>query len=165
MSIFDSCKLESSFDEMFDDECNIRPQWKKICENIDRLGIKQLENKQLEIDWKLEDNGVTYNIYNDPEGNNRRWNLDPIPMVIKEEEWEEIEKGLKQRAKLLSLIFKDLYTEQKLIKDGIIPAEIVFAHKSFTPEVCNFNNRDYYSLRFYASNIIATGKQIGRAHV
>ena len=89
MSIFDSCKLESSFDEMFDDECNIRPQWKKICENIDRLGIKQLENKQLEIDWKLEDNGVTYNIYNDPEGNNRRWNLDPIPMVIKEEEWEE----------------------------------------------------------------------------
>ena len=153
MSIFDSCKLESSFDEMFDDECNIRPQWKKICENIDRLGIKQLENKQLEIDWKLEDNGVTYNIYNDPEGNNRRWNLDPIPMVIKEEEWEEIEKGLKQRAKLLSLIFKDLYTEQKLIKDGIIPAEIVFAHKSFTPEVCNFNNRDYYSLRFYASDI------------
>ena len=153
MSIFDSCKLESSFDEMFDDECNIRPQWKKICENIDRLGIKQLENKQLEIDWKLEDNGVTYNIYNDPEGNNRRWNLDPIPMVVKEEEWEEIEKGLKQRAKLLSLIFKDLYTEQKLIKDGIIPAEIVFAHKSFTPEVCNFNNRDYYSLRFYASDI------------
>ncbi len=153
MSIFDSCKLESSFDEMFDDECNIRPQWQKICENIDRLGIKQLENKQLEIDWKLEDNGVTYNIYNDPEGNNRRWNLDPIPMVVKEEEWEEIEKGLKQRAKLLSLVFKDLYTEQKLIKDGIIPAEIVFAHKSFTPEVCNFNNRDYYSLRFYASDI------------
>ncbi|MCR8711350.1 circularly permuted type 2 ATP-grasp protein [Aliarcobacter butzleri] len=153
MSIFDSCRLESSFDEMFDNECNIRPHWKQIIEGLEKAGIKQLEQKQLEIDWRLEDNGVTYNIYNDPEGNNRRWNLDPIPLVITEEEWNEVTKGLKQRAKLLNLIFKDLYTEQKLIKEGIVPAEIVFGHKSFIPEVFNFKNEDYYSLRFYASDI------------
>ncbi|NCB13161.1 MAG: hypothetical protein EOM78_16180, partial [Erysipelotrichia bacterium] len=86
-------------------------------------------------------------------GNNRRWNLDPIPLVLTQEEWDEVTKGLKQRAKLLNLIFKDLYTEQKLIKEGIIPAEIVFGHKSFIPEVFNFKNKDYYSLRFYASDI------------
>ncbi len=153
MSIFDSCRLESSFDEMFDNECNIRPHWKDIIAGLENAGIKQLEQKQLEIDWRLEDNGVTYNIYNDPEGNNRRWNLDPIPLVITSQEWEEVSKGLKQRAKLLNLIFKDLYTEQKLIKEGIIPAEIVFGHKSFIPEVFNFKNKDYYSLRFYASDI------------
>ena len=153
MSVFDSCKLESSFDEMFDNECNIRPHWKQIIEGLEKAGIKQLEQKQLEIDWRLEDNGVTYNIYNDPEGSNRRWNLDPIPLVITSEEWEEVTKGLKQRAKLLNLIFKDLYTEQRLIKEGIVPAEIVFGHKSFIPEVFNFKNEDYYSLRFYASDI------------
>jgi len=153
MSIFDSCRLESSFDEIFDNECNIRPQWKDIIEGLEKAGIKQLEQKQLEIDWRLEDNGVTYNIYNDPEGNNRRWNLDPIPLVLTQEEWDEVTKGLKQRAKLLNLIFKDLYTDQKLIKEGIIPAEIVFGHKSFIPEVFNFKNKDYYSLRFYASDI------------
>lgn len=153
MSIFDSCKLESSFDEMFDNECNIRPHWQEIVSNLENIGLKTLEQKQLEIDWRLEDNGVTYNIYNDPEGNNRRWNLDPIPLVITNEEWEEVSKGLQQRAKLLNLIFKDLYTEQRLIKEGIIPAEIVFGHKSFLPEVFNFKNKDYYSLRFYASDI------------
>ncbi|RXJ84981.1 circularly permuted type 2 ATP-grasp protein [Arcobacter cloacae] len=153
MSIFDSCRLESSFDEVFDNECNIRSHWKEVIEGLENAGIKQLEQKQLEIDWRLEDNGVTYNIYNDPEGNNRRWNLDPIPLVLTQEEWDEVTKGLKQRAKLLNLIFKDLYTEQKLIKEGIIPAEIVFGHKSFIPEVFNFKNKDYYSLRFYASDI------------
>ena len=105
MSIFDSCRLESSFDEMFDNECNIRPHWKDIIAGLENAGIKQLEQKQLEIDWRLEDNGVTYNIYNDPEGNNRRWNLDPIPLVITSQEWEEVSKGLRQRAKLLNLIF------------------------------------------------------------
>ena len=153
MSIFDSCKLESSFDEMFDAQCNVRPHWNDIINGLESAGIKQLEQKQLEIDWRLEDNGVTYNIYNDPEGNNRRWNLDPIPLVLTSDEWDEISKGLKQRAKLLNLIFKDLYTEQRLIKEGIVPAEIIFAHKSFIPEVFNFENKDYYSMRFYATDI------------
>ncbi|QKF68588.1 circularly permuted ATP-grasp type 2 domain-containing protein [Arcobacter venerupis] len=153
MSIFDSCKLESSYDEMFDTKCNIKPHWDDIVKGLEEAGIKQLEQKQLEIDWKLEDNGVTYNIYNDPEGNNRRWNLDPIPLALTSTEWEEVSRGLKQRAKLLNLIFKDLYTEQRLIKEGIVPAEIIFAHKSFIPEVFNFENKDYYSMRFYAADI------------
>ena len=153
MSIFDSCKEESSFDEMFDKKCGIRPHWTDIIKGLEDAGIKQLELKQLEIDWRLEDNGVTYNIYNDPEGTNRRWNLDPIPLVLTSSEWDEISKGLKQRAKLLNLIFKDLYTEQKLIKEGIIPAEIIFGHKGFIPEVFNFENIDYYSMRFYATDI------------
>ncbi len=153
MSIFDSCKEESSFDEMFDKKCGIRTHWTDVINGLENAGIKQLELKQLEIDWRLEDNGVTYNIYNDPEGTNRRWNLDPIPLVLTSAEWEEISKGLKQRAKLLNLIFKDLYTEQRLIKEGIVPAEIIFAHKSFIPEVFNFENIDYYSLKFYAADI------------
>ena len=153
MSIFDSCKEESSFDEMFDKKCGIRTHWTDVINGLENAGIKQLEQKQLEIDWRLEDNGVTYNIYNDPEGTNRRWNLDPIPLVLTSTEWEEISKGLKQRAKLLNLIFKDLYTEQRLIKEGIVPAEIIFAHKSFIPEVFNFENKDYYSMRFYATDI------------
>ena len=153
MSIFNSCKIEAPFDEMFDKNCNVKPHWKEIYDNLERVGIKQLEQKQIEIDWRLEENGFTYNIYNDPEGTNRRWNLDPIPFVLENEEWEEISKGLKQRAKLLNLIFKDLYTEQKLIKEGIIPAEIIFGHKGFIPEVFNFENTDYYTMKYYAADI------------
>ena len=89
MSIFNSCKIEAPFDEMFDKNCNVKPHWKEIYDNLERVGIKQLEQKQIEIDWRLEENGVTYNIYNDPEGTNRRWNLDPIPFVLENEEWEK----------------------------------------------------------------------------
>lgn len=153
MNIFDSCKLESTFDEMFDKEGNVKPHWKEIEKALENSGLEKLEQKQTEIDWRLEDNGVTYNVYNDPEGTNRRWNLDPIPFVLSEEEWEEVTKGLQQRAKLLNLIFKDLYTEQRLIKEGIVPAEIIFAHKSFLPEVFNFKNTDYYTMKLYATDI------------
>lgn len=153
MGIFDSCKQDSSFDEMFDKECNVREHWQQIKQSIEDATLEKLEQKQTEIDWRLEDNGVTYNIYNDPEGNNRRWNLDPIPFVIDNKEWDEVSKGLKQRAKLLNLIFKDIYTEQKLIKEGIIPPEIIYAHKSFLPEVFNFQDLDYYTMRFYAADI------------
>jgi uncharacterized circularly permuted ATP-grasp superfamily protein/uncharacterized alpha-E superfamily protein len=153
MDIFDSCKLDSSFDEMFDEKNNVKEHWIDIKTAIENANIEKLEQKQTEIDWRLEDNGVTYNVYNDPTGSNRRWNLDPIPFVLKEQEWEEVSKGLQQRAKLLNLIFKDLYTEQRLIKEGIIPAEIIFAHKSFLPEVFNFKNSEYYTMKFYAADI------------
>lgn len=153
MDIFESCKKDASFDEMLDENNTIKPHWTEVTQAIEKSGLEKLEQKQTEIDWRLEDNGVTYNVYNDPEGTNRRWNLDPIPFVLAEEEWDEVTKGLQQRAKLLSLIFKDLYTEQRLIKEGIIPAEIIFAHKSFMPEVFNFENKEYYTMRFFASDI------------
>ncbi|WP_044419299.1 circularly permuted type 2 ATP-grasp protein [Halarcobacter anaerophilus] len=153
MDIFDSCKLDSSFNEMFDEKNNVKEHWIDIKTAIENANIEKLEQKQTEIDWRLEDNGVTYNVYNDPTGSNRRWNLDPIPFVLKEQEWEDVSKGLQQRAKLLNLIFKDLYTEQRLIKEGIIPAEIIFAHKSFLPEVFNFENSEYYTMKFYAADI------------
>ncbi len=153
MDIFKNCKLGSPFDEMFDENCNIKQTWKPIGQSLNQAGLKQLNQKQFEIDWRLEDDGVTYNIYNDPDGNNRKWNLDPIPFVVSEDEWNEVTKGLQQRAKLLNLIFKDIYTTQKLLKDGIIPAEIIFSHKGFIPEVFNFKNEKYYSLNLYGCEI------------
>ncbi len=153
MAIFDTCRINASFDEMLDSECNIKEHWIDVAKALKKAGIKKLEQKQLEIDWRLEDNGVTYNIYKDPDGTNRKWNLDPIPFVLKEDEWNEVARGLKQRAKLLELIFKDIYCEQKLLKDGIIPPEIIFSHKGFIPEVVGFKNKEYYNLQFYATDI------------
>lgn len=153
MAIFDTCRLNASFDEMFDSDGTIKEHWEDMSNALHKAGIKQLEQKQFEIDWRLEDNGVTYNIYNDPDGINRKWNLDPIPFVLPQNEWDEVSAGLKQRAKLLDLIFKDIYSEQNLLKDGIIPPEIIFSHKGFIPEAVGFKNKDYYSLKFYAADI------------
>jgi len=154
MSIFDTYVSESSFDEMYDDKDNPRECWKKIVDDIENAGIDALQAKQSEIDWHLQDNGVTYNIYDDHNGpTNRSWSLDPIPFVISEKEWETVTKGLQQRAKLFNLIIKDLYSEQRLIKDNIIPAEVIFGHKGFSTEVFNFGSKEDFNLYFYAADI------------
>ncbi|MEA1919404.1 MAG: circularly permuted type 2 ATP-grasp protein [Campylobacterota bacterium] len=154
MPIFDNYSSESSFDEVLDDEKNIRECWKEILNDIETAGLDVLQEKQKEIDWHLEDNGVTYNNYDTIDGHTTRsWSLDPIPFVIAEEEWQEIKKGLKQRAKLFNLILKDLYSEQKLIKDNIIPAEVIFGHKGFATEVFDFGYKENFNLYFYATDI------------
>lgn len=154
MTIFENYSPDSSFDELFDDKKNIRECWKEILDDIETAGLESLQAKQAEIDWHLEDNGVTYNTYDDLDGQmSRTWSLDPIPFVISENEWSEIKKGIVQRAKLFNLILKDLYSEQKLIKDNIIPAEVVYGHKGFATEVYNFGNKENFNLHFYATDI------------
>lgn len=154
MQIFESYISESSFDEMHDSDQNIRENWKEVVKDIEDAGLEKLKDKQAEIDWHLEDNGVTYNIYDDHDGPvNRSWSMDPIPFVIGEEEWDGIKKGLKQRAKLFNLIFKDLYSEQKLIRDNIVPAEVIFSHKGFSSEVFDFGYKEDFNLYFYATDL------------
>jgi len=154
MQIFDSYISASSFDEMYDKENNVRQSWKEIVKDIEGIGLDKLKEKQAEIDWYFKDNGVTYNIYDAPSGPvNRAWSMDPIPFVIEEEEWNGIKKGLQQRAKLLNLIFKDLYAEQKLLKDNIVPAEVIFSHKGFSTEVFDFGLKEDFNLYFYATDL------------
>ncbi len=154
MPIFDGYVQESSFDEVFDSEKNIRDCWKNILDDIEKSGLDVLKEKQADIDWHLEDNGVTFNIY-DPhdKSSNRSWSMDPIPFAIAADEWEEIKAGLKQRAKLLNLVLKDLYSEQRLIKENIIPAEVIFGHKGFATEVFDFGYKDDFTLYFYATDM------------
>jgi uncharacterized circularly permuted ATP-grasp superfamily protein/uncharacterized alpha-E superfamily protein len=154
MQIFDNYFSESSFDEVFDESKNIRDYWREILSDIENSGFEKLQDKQEEIDWHLEDNGVTYNTYDTIDGQTTRsWSLDPIPFVIAKDEWKHIKKGLKQRAKLFNLILKDLYSQQNLIKDNIIPAEVVYGHKGFATEVYNFGDKENFNLYFYATDI------------
>lgn len=133
--MFERYSQSSSFDEMFDQDKNIRSHWKALKNNLEKIGLEQLTIKQKEIDWRLEDNGVTYNVYNDPGGLNRPWKLDPIPLVIEESQWKIVEEGLQQRCRLFNLLLQDIYGEQKTIKDGIIPMEVIYAHGGFMREM------------------------------
>ncbi|RLA77584.1 MAG: hypothetical protein DRG78_17080 [Epsilonproteobacteria bacterium] len=154
MEIFKNYSSDSSFDELFDENKNIREYWREILADIESSGLEKLQKKQEEIDWHLEDNGVTYNTYNDlDEQISRKWSLDPIPFVMMNDEWQNIKKGLQQRAKLFNLILRDIYSEQKLIKENIIPAEVIYGHKGFATEVYNFGSKENFNLYFYATDI------------
>jgi len=151
MNFLDNYSSASLFDEMLDDQLRVREHWQPLLERLEAMSSEELENKQAEIAWHLEDNGVTYNVYNDPEDNgNRPWSLDPIPFIITKTEWKEIRRGIKQRAKLFNLILKDLYGEQKLLKENIIPAEVIYGHKGFIPAVHSLGLMEDFQLYFYA---------------
>jgi uncharacterized circularly permuted ATP-grasp superfamily protein len=101
----------------------------------------------------LKENGVAYNIYNDPSGGSRPWELDPIPQLINASEWELINKGLIQRASLFNLMLKDIYGEQILIKEGIIPQEIIYTHPGFLRSCVNLNLPHQQYLILYAADM------------
>ncbi|GAA4807423.1 circularly permuted type 2 ATP-grasp protein [Litoribaculum gwangyangense] len=110
---------------------SINPNWEKLLNNLTQMGTEKLLAKQDEINWLMDENGVTYNVYNDPKGMQRSWDLNIVPFLIHQNEWQTVEKGITQRAELLNLILKDIYGEKELIKNGIIPQEVIFAHRGF----------------------------------
>jgi uncharacterized circularly permuted ATP-grasp superfamily protein/uncharacterized alpha-E superfamily protein len=121
----------SSYDEVLDLRGNVKPHWQALFATLEKLGMDELKSRNQEIIGKLRENGVTYNVYGSPDGLNRPWQLDPIPFLIEQQEWNQIAKGLQQRAVLLDLMLKDLYGPRNLVKDGIIPAELVFDNTGF----------------------------------
>jgi uncharacterized circularly permuted ATP-grasp superfamily protein/uncharacterized alpha-E superfamily protein len=121
----------NSYDEVLDQNGQVKPYWQGLFDTLESIGIEELELRNQEIVKKLKENGVTYNVYDSNKESNRAWKLDPIPFLIHESEWKTIEEGLKQRARLLDLILKDLYGPQLLIKNAIIPAELVFDNSGF----------------------------------
>ncbi len=130
--LLDSYRKEiHSYDEVLDSNGHSKPYWNTLFETLEKLGIAELENRQQEIINTLRENGVTYNVYGSPDGLNRPWQLDPIPFLISHTEWQQISKGLQQRAHVLNLLLKDLYGPQTVVKNGILPAELVFANTGF----------------------------------
>ena len=132
LGLLDSYKEKiNSYDEVLDQNGQVKPYWQGLFDTLESIGIEELEVRNQEIIKKLKENGVTYNIYDSNKESDRAWKLDPIPFLIHESEWKTIEQGLKQRAHLLDLILKDFYGPQLLIKNTIIPAELVFDNNGF----------------------------------
>ena len=141
------------YDEMVAKEHKVLPYWKRFMDSISTLGSEQLELRRREAQRLLRENGVTYNVYGDAQKLARPWRLDPIPLLISSEDWLLIEAGLKQRAELLNLILKDIYGEQRLLKKGLLPSELVLAHDGFLhPCVGALPNLER-QLTFYAANL------------
>ena len=127
---FYATRLEA-YDEMFSGDGLLQPHWQSLMDELDQLGREGLVRRHQEAQRMLRENGVTFNIYDGVHESSRPWQIDPIPLVIGAEEWTTLEAGLIQRAELLNLILKDVYGAQNLLKEGLLPPELVFAHSGF----------------------------------
>ena len=124
-------------DSLFKSDPQLIDYWNKFLKSFNQLGSEELQSRNLDINRYLKENGVTYTIHNNPSGSKR-----PL-----------IEAGLAQRAGLFDLILKDIYGEQKLIKDGIIPMEIIYFHRGFIRECCGIKQTEKHNLVIYSADM------------
>ena len=108
-----------------------RRHWRELAVALGRMGFRQLSRRWHTGQQLIQANGVTYNVYGDPQGKERPWLLDPIPLLIDAGEWAHIERSIIQRATLLNSMLADIYGPQKLIHTGKIPASMLFANPNF----------------------------------
>ncbi|MDD5462095.1 MAG: circularly permuted type 2 ATP-grasp protein [Methylococcales bacterium] len=141
------------YDEMYASENKVLPYWERFMAALESMGSEKLELRRREAQRLLRENGVTYNVYGDSQNLTRPWRLDPVPLLISNEEWAVIEAGLKQRADLLDLILKDIYGKQNLLKKGLLPAELIFGHEGFLHPCVGALQNQQRHLTIYSANL------------
>ena len=122
---------EGFYDEVLEPEYRIRPQWATLSEALTAMGHQGMARRWQQGRRMVRDNGITYNVYSDPENTSRPWPLDPIPLILGQDEWKQIEAAVVQRATLFNSILADLYGPQRLLREGMLPPELVFPNPAF----------------------------------
>lgn len=121
------------YDELFTAPGTPRSSAAVLIERIESLPIDSLILRQQAAQNTLFKMGVTFNVYNDNEGSEKIFPFDVVPRVITGDDWAWLEKGLQQRITALNCFLDDIYNEQKIIHDGIIPRATIESASGFLP--------------------------------
>jgi uncharacterized circularly permuted ATP-grasp superfamily protein len=121
-------------DELFDEEGRARPVARDLVELLDRLGVDELRERQRMSDLEILTMGISFTIYSEGENIDRAWPFDVIPRLISGDEWADVERGLVQRLRVLNMFIDDVYNDQRIISDGVFPAELIDDATNFRQE-------------------------------
>jgi uncharacterized circularly permuted ATP-grasp superfamily protein len=127
------------YDEMFDQAGQPRPEARLLLDTIGSLGDGQLQRCQQAAERILVQLGITFNVYGDSAGTERPFPFDLVPRIVRAEEWNYLERGLKQRIHALNAFIDDIYHDQRILRDKVIPEEVVRSAASFRPQCVGIN--------------------------
>ncbi len=119
------------WDEYQTAEGQTRPHWQQFRNSLESIGRTEFDRRWQSAQQIIRTNAITYNVYGDARGAERLWPLDPVPLILPEDEWAFLEKAISQRATLLNLILNDCYGPQNLLKQHRLPPELLFANPNF----------------------------------
>jgi uncharacterized circularly permuted ATP-grasp superfamily protein/uncharacterized alpha-E superfamily protein len=137
-------------DEMIDPAGNIRPGWAELMSAFDRLGPAEMAARFERADQYLRDAGVFYRKYDGAEGKERDWPLAHVPLLIAESDWASINAGLVQRAELLEIIIADIYGDNTLVQQGLLPPELIARNNEFLRPMVGIKPSSGHFLHFCA---------------
>ena len=129
--MFTRYRLDDFHDEMISGKGDIRTWYQFFTQSMSNLGFTEVVQRQKAAERAFMSMGITFNVYRDGAGIERIFPFDIIPRIIDTKEWQHIETGLTQRINALNLFIQDIYGPKQIIKDGIIPGEIVFSSAGY----------------------------------
>jgi uncharacterized circularly permuted ATP-grasp superfamily protein len=128
---FNQYELAHFFDEMFDANAQVRPGYEAFKARLEAMPEGELLKRQHAAEKALMSMGITFNVYSEGKGTERIMPIDIIARIIKAEEWSQLNKGLKQRITALNLFIDDVYNKQKILKDGVVPYDLIESSKCY----------------------------------
>jgi uncharacterized circularly permuted ATP-grasp superfamily protein len=136
---FEHYETGGFFDEMFEPGCEPRAAARALVQLIETMTDGELLRRQQSAERALLHMGITFNVYGDSAGTERIFPFDLVPRIVSAAEWQWIERGLKQRIRALNLFIDDIYHSQKIVENGVVPAEIVRTAASFRKQCVDMN--------------------------
>jgi uncharacterized circularly permuted ATP-grasp superfamily protein/uncharacterized alpha-E superfamily protein len=141
------------FDECLTAGGEVRPHYARFLQTLEPIGAGELKRRWENSRRLVHERGIAYNVYGDPRGMERPWQLEPVPLVIAPDEWRGLEAALVQRATLINRILADCYGPQDLIRSGWLPPALVFAQPDFQRPCHGFRPVRGVFLNFYAADL------------
>jgi uncharacterized circularly permuted ATP-grasp superfamily protein len=126
------------YDEMFDREGTPRPSSAQFVTRLTRFSPTDLRQRQATAELNLHNLGITFTVYGHEDGTEKIWPFDLLPRIIDADEWLRVERGLKQRVRALNLFIGDIYRDRRIIKDGVVPEELIMSSKTLRPQLLGF---------------------------
>jgi uncharacterized circularly permuted ATP-grasp superfamily protein len=130
---FQGYNTDDFFDEMFRTSGEVNDGYQYLKKKFESLDTQDLVTRQLAAEKALLAMGITFNVYSEGLGSERIMPLDIIPRIIEAVEWQYLESGLKQRIKALNMFVHDVYNEQHILNDGVVPRDLLLSSKCFLP--------------------------------
>lgn len=130
---------EDCFDEVFSAVGQPHASCARFADRLRELTDEELTRRQQSAEFLLRDLGITFTVYGHESGTEKIWPFDLLPRIIDRDEWNPIEAGLKQRIEALNLFVDDIYNDQKIIKDGVVPGDLLKSSTTYREQMVGFH--------------------------
>jgi uncharacterized circularly permuted ATP-grasp superfamily protein len=136
LASFENYQLDEAYDEMFMSRANLHSHYGPLLNHFSTLPPEEVQRRKQAADLSFLNQGITFTVYGREEGTERIFPYDLLPRIVTAAEWEKVEKGLTQRITALNLFLKDIYNEGRILKDGVVPRELVYSSPQFRRQMC-----------------------------
>jgi uncharacterized circularly permuted ATP-grasp superfamily protein len=137
-TLFRNYQLDGFYDEIFTAAGEPRPQYRQLFQRLAEMSLEEFDRHRRMADAAFLNQGITFTVYGDEQQTERIFPFDLLPRVIPHSEWSRLDAGLSQRIRALNLFLADIYGEQQILRDGVIPRELVEGAAHFRQDFVGF---------------------------